>query len=616
MKGIFLALVACFSWGTGLAAPLILDTGPAVLAPRTRVHPPVTPEKIGLQVKPSMHMARRPDARAKPRDKATDNAPLDLNRATALSPVEPVTAWQPTQDAPVPDRWRILDNLGLIQERWYDPYAQNTLKGDKPIRKHDEFLVLSLISDTVYEPRQVATPVGAQATTSPGSTGIFGGQDQYVFVQNLIVGLVYLHGNTTFKPPDFEFHFTPVFNFNQARVEETRALRIDPRASLTRRETHVGLQELFVDFHLRNVGARYDFDSFRAGVQPISLDFRGFLFQELPIAVRLFGNRDNNLWQYNLLWARRLEKDTNSGLNDPAAPLREDDVFAANLYRQDWPVLGFTSQAIVAHNRNREGDEPYFNENGFIERPASLGLEKGRDYDATYVGYNGDGRWGRTNLSVSLYGVFGRETRGIFLDEDRHIAAGFAAAEASWDINWNRLRVSALYATGENDPYDDTANGFDAIAENPIFAGADTSYWIRQSVPLIGGGGVSLQTRNGLLTSLRSSIQHGQSNFTNPGLILFGLGSDHDLAPTLRFSTNFNHLRFADTTVLEVARNQGGIESDIGWDLSAAIIWRPFMQQNIVARLSYAHLLPGAGFRDLFPDQDAYSLLANLTLTY
>ena len=33
-----------------------------------------------------------------------------------------------------------------------------------------------------------------------------------------------------------------------------------------------------------------------------------------------------------------------------------------------------------------------------------------------------------------------------------------------------------------------TRRGFDAIFENPIFAGADTSYWIRQTIPFAGGG--------------------------------------------------------------------------------------------------------------------------------
>ena len=38
---------------------------------------------------------------------------------------------------------------------------------------------------------------------------------------------------------------------------------------------------------------------------------------------------------------------------------------------------------------------------------------------------------------------------------------------------------------------------------------------------------------------------------------------DFDLLPEWRMSFNLNHLWFADTEVLEVSRNQGGIDKDI-----------------------------------------------------
>ena len=94
----------------------------------------------------------------------------------------------------------------------------------------------------------------------------------------------------------------------------------------------------------------------------------------------------------------------------------------------------------------------------------------------------------------------------------------FAAAELSYDHDWMRFRLSGAYASGDHHPYDNTENGFDAIVENPIFAGADTSYWIRQAIPFAGGGRViSISGRNGLLNDLRSSKDEGQSNFNNPG---------------------------------------------------------------------------------------------------
>jgi hypothetical protein len=517
------------------------------------------------------------------------------------------------ESMPLPDRWRIVDTLGY-SERWWDPYNRNVLKADRPV--HDDwFFNVGLISDTVYELRDVPTPVGGSSTDRPG-IDVFGQNDQWTAIQNIAAEFVYYKGDTVFKPPDYEFRFTPVLNYNYTELQALQGVNADPREGVTRSDYHVGIQAAFIDKHLRNVSENYDFDSLRVGIQPFSSDFRGFLFQDNQLGVRLFGTRDNNRWQYNLAWFRRLEKDTNSGLNDLGQPLRKDDVIVANLYRQDFPVAGFTSQATIAYNRNREGNQLYYNKNDFIERPASLGREAPREYDVVYLGYSGDGHFGRLNLATSVYYATGKEKPGAFVNADVDISALFAAAELSMDFDWIRPRISLLYGSGDDDPFDDRATGYDAIFENPQFAGADTSYWIRQAVPLIGGGRVTLSNRNGVLNSLRSSKDEGQSNFTNPGIWLAGLGVDLDVLPTLRLSFNANTLYFDKTAVLEVARNQANIDKHIGYDVSASLIWRPLMSQNIVLRASYATLLAGDGFDALYPDEDPGYFLLNAVFSY
>ncbi|MBL4773320.1 MAG: hypothetical protein JKX98_06890, partial [Alcanivoracaceae bacterium] len=515
---------------------------------------------------------------------------------------------------PIPDRWRIVDALGY-NDRWYDPYNRNVLKADKPVYGDDWFFNLSVISDTVYEDREVATPVGLQSSNNSGDLDVFGNYQQSLLNENLAIEFVYYKGDTTFKPPEYEFRFIPVFNYNRTRIKEILGLNVDPERGQTRTENHVGIQALFVDKHLRDVSANYDFDSIRFGIQPFSSDFRGFLFQDSPFGVRLFGTRNNNKYQYNLAVFRRMEKDTNSGLNDAGISLRDDDLFIANIYLQDKPTLGFFSQFTIIHNRNRENDL-FFDNNGFLARPASFGTERPREYDVTYLGYNGDGHFGRLNLTTSAYYAYGDESHGVFTEESADIRAYFLAAEASIDFDWIRLSASLLYGSGDDDPFDNRSEGFDAIFENPQFAGADTSYWIRQANPLIGGGKVALSARNGILNSLRSSKEHGQSNFTNPGVGLLGVGMDMELLPELSFSMNANYLQFNTTEVLEVARQQANIDKDIGLDLSAAVIWRPLNSQNVVLRLSYARLFAGDGFEQLFGKGDPDSLLLNIILTY
>jgi hypothetical protein len=139
--------------------------------------------------------------------------------------------------------------------------------------------------------------------------------------------------------------------------------------------------------------------------------------------------------------------------------------------------------------------------------------------------------------------------------------------------------------------------------------------------PFAGGGRViSVNGRNGILNSLRSSKEQGQSNFINPGTALAGLGGDFDLTPNFRLTANANHLWFANTRVLQVLRNEGSIPNAIGWDLSLATTWRPKAAQNVVLRLSGAVLEAGSGFRDLFDKRNHgrqfYSVLANATLSF
>lgn len=577
--------------------------------------PPVDPEIIDGRRRPG-YVGELPDA------------VIQRNEGALRAP--PPEAF-PTDQIPIPDRWRLVETLGVVKERWFDPYNQNTYKGDRPInpakvpwlpiKGHDWFIVANAISDTVFEPRTFPIPVGVQTTEDPDRLDTFGNEVSIVASQTFIVGAALLKGSTAYKPPDVEYRATLALNFNYVDVPEQRVLFVEPSKPSHRFDYFLGVQELFFDYHIRNTSDRFDFDSVRIGIQPFQADFRGFLFQDQQLGLRFFGTRDNNRFQYNVAAFWRLEKDTNSGLNAVLQTPRDDFLFIANAYRQDFLIPALTSQITLAYNRNREADDVEVDDNGFPVRPALLGTLRGRDYDVVYLGYNADGRIGRVNLTASAYAALGEDRDSFFTDRPANIRAFFAAAEASYDKDWMRFRLSGAWASGDGDPYDDTETGYDAVFENPIFAGADTSYWIRQTIPFAGGGrAISVNGRNGILNSLRSSKEQGQSNFNNPGLILAGAGADFDLTPEFRISGNANHLWFEDTATLQALRNEGSIPADIGWDLSAAAIWRPKATQNIVMRLSAATLISGDGFRDLFDnlgqDREYYSVLANVILTY
>ena len=607
-----------------LLMPLIMQAAPAEAPPLPEPQLSAEPEEPApppLDTE-SIEGRRRPGYIAPLPDAVTQDNPGAIR-------APPPQAF-PTDQFPVPDRWRLIETLGLVKERWWDPYHQNTLKGDRPINRakvpwlpihgDDWFFVGSLTSDTVVEPRTFPIPVGVQTTERGQSLDVFGRDASYVLSQTFIASAALIKGSTAFKPPEIEYRLTLAFNANYVNVPEKRVLFVEPSKPSHRYDQFLGVQEAFVDYHLRNVSDRYDFDSIRVGIQPFQNDFRGFLFNDQQLGIRLFGNRDNNRLQYNLAVFWRLEKDINSGLNNVTESPRKDWVAVANLYRQDFLIPGLTSQISVTYNRNREGRSIKVDDNGFPVRPALLGTLRGRDYDVVYLGYSADGRIGRVNLTAAGYFALGRDRNSFFTDRPANIRAGFAAAELSYDQDWMRFRLSGLYASGDGNPYDDKETGFDAVFENPVFAGADTSYWIRQTIPFAGGGrAVAINGRNGVLNSLRSSKEQGQSNFDNPGTLLAGAGADFDLTPQVRVSGNANHLWFQNTATLQALRNEGSIPKAIGWDLSAAATWRPKATQNIVLRLSGAALLPGAGFRDLFANEgrhrNYYSILANAIVT-
>lgn len=573
---------------------------------------------------------------------------VEQDNAGAVRPPPP-EAFPEDPEYPLPDRWRLSEALKLVRKpKGLDPYNQNTLKGDRPLcipskeeeerREHlglkkcttpkflglkgeDWFFAATGISDTIVEQRTFPIPVGNQTTSRPGSNDVFGRSRSLVLAQTFLFGGSLIKGATAFKPPEIEYRALFAFNVNYVDVPERRVLSVLPSKKSHRFDNFFGVQEFFVDYHIRNVSDRYDFDSVRVGIQPFQADFRGFLFNDQQLGIRLFGNRDNNRFQYNLAIFSRLEKDTNSGLNSVVQTPRKDWIFFGNLYRQDFPVVGLTSQVSATVNINREKNQIHVDDNGFPSRPSLLGTLRGRNYDVAYLGYSADGRIGRVNLTVSAYAALGEDRNSIFTGKNAKIRSFFLAAEPSIDVDWARFRLSALYASGDSNPFDNTEGGFDAIFENPVFAGADTSYWIRQSIPFAGGGrAINVNQRNGILNNLRSSKEEGQSNFSNPGTVLIGVGGDFDLTPALRVSTSLNHLWFENTATIKALRIQGTVPKSIGLDASVSTIWRPSAIQNVVFRLSAAALDPGKGFKRLFTsagrDKRYFSILFNAIVSY
>jgi hypothetical protein len=522
------------------------------------------------------------------------------------------------------DRWRIVPPPYELDEKSrgrFDPYHQNVLKGDFPIRGTDDsFLVVTGIADSLVESRTVPTPSGVSADR-PGSYEFFGRDAQGVFVQNLILSADVFEGLTTFQPVRQRVKATLVANLNHVRVEENGILKPSVRRGTERTDGRVSIQELFYERKLRDLSPNFDFVSVRAGVQPFSSDFRGFIFADTNLGVRVFGNYASNRYQYNLAYFERLEKDTNSGLNI-IHELREQRVLVANFYWQDFLRRGYTQQFSLHHMRDDASTK--YDRNGNLVRPAAVGVAKPHSVQATYVGTAGLGHLGRVNVDHALYYVFGRDSLNPIAGPDPNLRRGnsvrvnaaMAALEVSYDKDWLRPRIGFFYATGDRNPRDRSANGFDAIFDAPAFAGGGFSFFNRLGIRLPPTG-VALVERGSLLPSLRSSKDEGQPNYVNPGVQLATIGLDVEVTPRLKAIFTGNYIRFDATEPLEEVLFQSDISHEFGADLSAGVRYRPFLSNNVILVGGLATLIPGQGFKDIYETSDPlYHAFMNVILQF
>lgn len=532
--------------------------------------------------------------------------------ATGAPDAKPVAT--PAPDArEVRDRWRYLfpeyDRYGdkgargrdipFRRGKWYNPYDQNKLKGDIPVIGNDYFMILSAVSTTGVELRR--TPTGTNVSSANQNTNNpFGRPESFSFGETLQFSFEFFKGQTVFKPRTWAIKISPTISIpNYLNARENGVVNIDVRRGTTRTDYQVSLEEAFAEVKLFDTNDNFDAVSIRAGIQPFNADFRGFLFSDNNLGARIFGAFSNNKTQFNLAYFRQIEKDTNSGLNSMRS-LRPQDIYIANVFRQDFLTKGYTIQAVAAYNHDRA--DTYYDQNGFLVRPAVVGSARRHSVKAGYIGINGDGHIGLLNLSNSYYYAFGEDDFNPIAGRKTDISAHMAAAEASIDRDWLRFRASVFFASGDDNPTDDKAKGFDAILDDPNFVGGQFSYWNRQGIKLISTD-VGLVQPNSLLPSLRSSKIEGQSNFVNPGIFIFNAGVDAELTQTVKTVFNANYLRFHRTEPLEYVLFQPGVRHEIGYDLSLGVIYRPFLINNLTFTFGGSMFFAGKGFKDIYTDR-------------
>jgi len=518
-------------------------------------------------------------------------------------------------------RYRPAGEYIYTKPHWYDPFNRNRFKGDEPIWPavlgQQVFFNFTGSETTFIDGRKVPVPSDVSAA-QPGSSQFFGRGEQFFLDQTFRFTFDLFHGDASFKPVDWRIRVTPEVSLNYLDVKELGIVGPDVRAGTTRLDSHVGFQEAFVEYKLHDLSPNYDFVSVRAGIQEFNADFRGFLFVDEQPGMRVFGDLKSDRIEYNAAYFNFLEKNTNSGLN--TFNRRDQQVMLGNVYIQDFFFPGYTAEFLVAYNKDDGG--LHYDDNGFLVRPAPVGnvINQGvgaipHSIQVGYFGWLGSGHIKRINITHAFYEAAGKDSFNPIAGRPVTVNAQMAAVELSLDRDWIRYRISSFYASGDSDPRNGRANGFDAIVDLPSFAGGLFSFWNREGIRLLGSG-VSLTTDGSLLPNMRSNKNEGQANFVNPGIFLLNAGTDIDITPKLKGFVNFNYLRFMRTEPLEFVLFQSPIRHNIGEDLGAGVTYRPPLTENIILTGGASILQPGQGFRDIYTGRTLFSVFGSAKLTF
>ena len=533
--------------------------------------------------------------------------------ATPLAPGDKVFV-------PVPDRWKLnlpeWDRYGTggdypyVSGHWWDPYNQNRLKGDYPVIGQQTFFTFTGISETLLEARNLPVPAGV-STQRPGSESFFGRGGTYVPLTSVRTSFDLFRGDTAFRPIDWRVRVAPAFNVNFVNLSEYSLVNADVRRKDKRLDSHVGVQEAFVEKKLFDTSHDYDFLSVRAGIQEFTSDFRGFIAVLEAPGARVFGTLKASRIEYNAAFFDLLEKDTNSGLNE--FHRRGAQVYVANVYIQDFGVPGYT-QSFSFH-ANRDDGERHYDRNGALVRPAPIGLIATNQVRSYYIGAAGNGHIGRLNVSHAFYQVLGHESINPIAAQRVGINAQMGALELSVDKDWLRIRGAAFVASGDGDPSDDEAHGFDAILDLPAFAGGPFSLWSRQGLRL-SQTGTGLKSPVSLLPTLRTNKDEGQPNFVNPGIFLLNGAADVELTPRLRGFVTGSYLRFMQTEQMEALLFQEKVRPGIGFEYGGGATYRPPLSDNMVFIGGVQAMKLGQGLKDIYERSHLFAIFFNARFQY
>ncbi len=473
----------------------------------------------------------------------------------------------PGQLVPYFQRFRLPQGYQLRYPRERMPW-----RGDVPLFDRI-FVTPILVSDTLYKERK-------NLDFTPRLGGNFTEKNQFRR-QQVFYGAEVRDADDVFEPARWRLRAVGAWQYD----DDLNALEANTA------DTDGALQEAFFDLRLFEIGSNLDLTFLRGGLQVFQSDFHGLVLFDNLIGGRVFGEIDQNRWRYDLVAASRVFKDVRTGLvelNDN----REQMVYLARLTRDDL-LPGWNSELSFAFNSDK------FN----------------RNLDVGYVSLTFNGNVGRLGFNPAFHLAVGRDERNPIAGRSVDILAGLIVVDAAYTFDqadWLTWRFSYAYATGDSDPTDSRATGFDSINDVVLNQfGGPASYFVGENIKL---GNTDLVRGNSFLPSLRGG--NATANFVNPGIHAVGTGFEAQLSHRTFLFLNGNYYRFATTKVLEQIFGRNVNES-IGVEANGGVFFRPFLDEVVILGVALSYLKPGSGLKDLFgKDDSVYAVSVNLRLAF
>jgi len=503
-----------------------------------------------------------PLSRSSARAASADPPPL----AVKNEPLAPESVL-PGQLTPYFDRFRLPEGYSLRYPRERMPW-----RGDVPLFDR-LFVTPILVSDTLYKSRK-------NLDFRPRLGGDFTETNQFSR-QILFYGAEIKDGDDVFDPARWRLRAVGAWQYDR----DLNALEGNTS------DTDAALQEAFGDLRLFEIGKNLDLTFLRAGLQVFQSDFHGLVLFDNIAGGRVFGEIDRNRWRYDLVAASRVFKDARTGLvefNDN----REQMAYLARLTRDDL-IPGWNAELSFAYNSDK------FN----------------RNLDVGYASLTFNGNLGRLGFNPAVHLAAGKDDRNPFAGRSVDILAALFVLDMAYTFDaadWLTWRLSYAHATGDSDPTDSRASGFDSINDTTVnLFGGPASYFVGENIKL---GNTDLVRGNSFLPSLRGG--NATSNFVNPGIHAVGTGFEAQLSHRVFAFVNTNYYRFANTQVLEqlVGRR---VDKSIGVEGNTGFFFRPFLDEVVIVGVALSYLKPDSGLRDLFgTDESVYSVSVNLKLAF